>query len=94
MIILILLWLTRVVYSQDSKNISIDKKERKKIVHQIVHLINEKYVLPEIGNQCGEQLNARLKAGDYNRITDAKEFAEVLTMDLQQFSKDKHNRVG
>jgi len=92
-IILIFLCFICLVYPQDNKSIYIDKKERKNIVHRIAQLLNEKYVLPEIGKQCGEQLKARLKAGDYDQITDAKEFADVLTKDLQQFSKDKHNRV-
>lgn len=90
---LIFLLSTGIVYSQNSKTIHIDNKERKNIVHRIAQLLNEKYVLPEIGKQCGEKLKAKLKAGDYDRITDAKEFAEVLTKDLQQFSKDRHNRV-
>ena len=76
-----------------SQNQIIDKKDRKDIIKRIAQILNEKYVLPEIGRQCGEQIKTRLKAGDYDRITDEKAFADILTKDLQQFSKDNHNRV-
>jgi len=92
-IILIFLLFTGMLYPQNNKKIYIDENKRKEIFHRIAQFLNQKYVLPEIGKQCGEKLIVRLKAGDYDRITDAKEFAEVLTFDVSQFSKDKHNRV-
>jgi C-terminal processing protease CtpA/Prc len=92
-ITLIFLFSTGMAYPQNNKKIYMDKKEHKNIVHRIAQLLNEKYVFPEIGKLCGERVKSKLKAGDYSRITDAKEFAEVLTKDVQQFSKDKHNRV-
>jgi hypothetical protein len=55
--------------------------------------LEERYVFPDLGRECGEHLKAKLGAGVFNGLNDRESFARVLTSELQNVSHDKHMRV-
>jgi hypothetical protein len=63
---------------------------RKAVIQEIIHLIREKYVYPEIGELVAAQIQANLEEGTYDHIATHGELAAKLTVDLQELSKDHH----
>ncbi|HZW40575.1 MAG TPA: S41 family peptidase [Ignavibacteriaceae bacterium] len=70
-----------------------NKENKTKIVDKISSLLEEKYVFPDVGKKCGKHIKSKLTSGAFDNITDKKEFADILTKELQSISKDKHMRV-
>ena len=46
-----------------------------------------------MGKDCASHIKAKLEDGIFNKVSDKKEFADLLTEELQSISKDKHMRV-
>lgn len=68
----------------------VDAAARAKIVERVAAELNEAYVFPDVARKMAASLRQKLKAGAYNKLTHAAEFAEALTRDLREVSKDKH----
>ncbi len=71
----------------------IDDKRRRETVASIVETLNAEYVFPDVARQMGEALTTHLKAGRYDDMTQAADFARAVSEDLQAISRDKHLRV-
>jgi hypothetical protein len=68
----------------------LDGAARRRVIENIVGELHARYVLPGAVKGMEEHLRARLRAGDYDAITDAGRFAAALTQDLREASKDSH----
>lgn len=68
-------------------------EQKMESVNNISQLLIDHYVFPDVGKICGDHLKARMKESIFDKISDKKEFSEVLTKELQSISKDKHMRV-
>jgi tetratricopeptide (TPR) repeat protein len=71
----------------------VNAARREAIVTRITELLEQKYLLPDVGKKCGEHISQRLASGAYDRITDQKAFAKQLTTDLRGVSHDQHINV-
>ena len=72
----------------------IDAATRARVIDGAVAKLNEFYVFPEVAKKMADAVQARLKSGSYEAITDGDDFAARLTEDLQAVSHDKHLRVN
>ncbi|MCE5293307.1 MAG: S41 family peptidase [Chlamydiales bacterium] len=63
-------------------------------VHTLAHELRDKYVFPEIGEECAAYIEQQLQEGAYDGISDPEVFVSVLTTDLRSISSDKHVFVG
>lgn len=79
--------------AQSSQPESLGADERAAVVKRIGHMLNQRYVFPEIAESCAEHLKAQLEAGEFDDLTDPEAFAMRLTETLQSVSHDKHMRV-
>ena len=68
-------------------------EQRQVVVDSIVSALNRGYVFPDVAARMDADLRARLKRGEFNDVSDASSFAQLLTQDLQAISHDKHLRV-
>jgi hypothetical protein len=75
-------------------NMKIDAATRARVIDGAVAKLNEFYVFPETAKKMAEAVQARLKSGGYDAITDADDFAAKLTEDLRAVSNDKHLGVN
>src|SRR5262245_10656678 len=75
-------------------NLKIDAATRARVIDGAVAKLNEFYVFPETAKKMAEAVQARLKSGAYDAITDAEDFAAKLTEDLLAISHDKHLGVN
>ena len=66
---------------------------RAEVIEATLEAIDRSYVFPEAARKMGEAVRERERAGAYDAIAGGREFARVLTGDLQAVSRDKHLRV-
>jgi hypothetical protein len=65
-------------------------KKRTAVIHDIMRLAREKYVLPEVGEKIASQIQIRLENGEYDDISQESDLASRLTTDLRSISNDHH----
>jgi tetratricopeptide (TPR) repeat protein len=71
----------------------ITREQKKETVNNLAKLLEDKYVFPDVGKECAAHIQAKLKDGSLDDVSDKKELAELLTNELQNISNDKHMRV-
>lgn len=79
--------------AQDPRPSTLDANERRSVVDHIAQLLNENYVFPDVALKSGAHLKAKLAAGAFDDIVDARTYAEALTRELQAVNHDRHMRV-
>ena len=77
----------------DQPDLTVDAATRRQLVETIARRLNDSYVFPETARKMEAALRERLQKNEYDTITSAKAFAQKLTADLQEVSRDKHLRV-
>lgn len=75
-------------------SVTLDAALRKRVIDGINSNLAEFYIDPGVAQQMQEALQAHLKAGEYDSITDGDAFAAKLTKDLRAVSHDKHLGVS
>lgn len=91
--LILLLFVSSSVLSQQNVNFNFDTKIKQQTVKKITSLLNDNYIFPETAKKMGELIKSNLATGVYDSIDDPMKFADMLTNDLQSVSKDKHIRV-
>jgi retinol-binding protein 3 len=74
-------------------DLTIDAAVRATVVDNLIKLLNENYVFSETATKMEKALREHQEKKDYDNITSATKFAEILTQHLQDVSHDKHLRV-
>lgn len=74
-------------------DLTIDQAVRAEVIDGALRWLNLDYVFPEVAVRMEEAVREHAEMGKYDSITSAREFAEMLTTDLQDVSGDKHVRV-
>ena len=75
-------------------NVTLDDAMRRKTIDDIAAALTEYYVDADLAARMNAAVEAHLKAGDYDKITDGNLFASRLTDDLRAVSHDKHLHVN
>lgn len=79
------------VQSQDKiAEYTLGNKEKEQVIDSIALFMTNTYVFPDKGKEMGELVSKNLQAGNYDNISDPREFAEQLSQDLQTVNNDKH----
>ncbi len=77
----------------EQPDMAVDAAARREVVESLLKRLNEAYIFPETAAKMERSVRERLDRGEYDKLTSAKQFAERLTADLQEVSRDKHLRV-
>jgi len=80
-------------FGQSQTNQAIDANTRQEVIEGAIKALNEAYVFPETAKKMEQALREHVQRKEYDNVTDAGEFARLLTAHLQEVSKDKHLRV-
>lgn len=67
--------------------------DRAKVVEAVARQMAINYVFADVAAHTGEEIRARLRRGEYDRITSATEFAALLRKQVQEISHDAHAGV-
>lgn len=71
-------------------NVVLDAALRQRVTDGIESDLTKYYVDASVAAKMNEALDAHVKVGDYNNITDGSAFAQKLTSDLRAISHDRH----
>ena len=77
----------------EQPDMTVDAAARKEVIENLIKRLNEAYIFPDTAAKMEQAVRARLAKGEYEQLTSAKKFAEKLTADVQEVSRDKHLRV-
>ena len=77
-------------FSQEPKAPSLDAAGKQAIVDEISTLLNKNYIFPDTAKKVEDALRAKLKGGDFDKLDDAREFAQSVSATVREVSKDKH----
>ena len=72
----------------------VDEATKQQVVRELGTLLRDRYVFPDVGEKTARHIASRLAAGAYESADVAPEFAQALTRDLQEITKDKHLNVS
>lgn len=72
---------------------SIDAATRSAVIDGAVDHLRRAYIFADVAEKMADALRARAANKEYDTITDGQVFAETLTRDLQEVSRDRHLRV-
>jgi tetratricopeptide (TPR) repeat protein len=67
--------------------------EKKEFVERVSQRLIDRYVFKEVGEEVAIYLSKQYKEGVYDTVIKAKNFARIITTDIQSISHDKHMRV-
>jgi hypothetical protein len=85
---------TRAQQPRDNRpDLTIDAATRTEVIDTAIRQLNERYVFPDLAKKMEQALRDRAARKEYDSVTSAKQFAELLTTHLQEVSRDKHIRV-
>lgn len=79
--------------SSCSPQTNITQEVKKITITEIARLLKEHYIFLNVAENCIHRLQTKLNAGVYDGVSDKKMFAELLTTELQNVSRDKHLEV-
>jgi hypothetical protein len=68
----------------------LDAAERRRVVEAAIADLKQHYVSPGAAQRIADALSAHQKAGDYDAVTDGASFADLLTKQLREVSRDLH----
>src|SRR5215208_338946 len=77
----------------EQPDMTVDAAARKEVIEGLLKRLNDAYVFPDTAAKIERSVRERLERGEYDKLTSAKQFAEKLTADAQEVSRDKHLRV-
>src|ERR1051326_5545397 len=91
--VLIALTIGAIAQGPEQPDMKIDSATKNTVIESTLKKLNELYVFPETAKKMEEAIRARQKAGEYEKVDSARDFARTLTTHLQDVSHDKHLRV-
>ena len=77
----------------DQPDLAVDRATRQAVVESLATHVDASYVFPDVATKVARGLRERLKKGRYDRLGQAKEFADTLNADLKALAHDLHLRV-
>jgi retinol-binding protein 3 len=66
---------------------------RAQTVQELAKAMRDSYAYPELGKKAAAAIEGKLKAKDYDSLTEGPQLAERLSKDLNEICKDAHLRV-
>ena len=72
---------------------AVDAATRQQVIVGAIEHMQRAYIFEDVAAKMAAALRAHAKAGAYDAITSASDFAELLTTHLREVSKDKHLRI-
>ena len=72
---------------------TVDAAARSAVIDGALQALNDNYVFPEVAKKMDRSIQERQQRKEYDSIASARQFARMLTDNLQDVSHDKHLRV-
>ena len=79
--------------AQQSSNATLDAATKKQVIDGAIDHMRRAYIFADVAEKMAGSLRERAAKGEYDSATSPREFAETLTRQLQDVSRDKHLRI-
>src|SRR5262249_42999351 len=79
--------------SPNQADMSIDAKTRADTIASLAKGLRDAYVFPAVAEKLAVSLQQRQARGEYDSVTSAKAFSDLLTQQMFDFTHDKHLRL-
>ncbi|MGZ5556516.1 MAG: S41 family peptidase [Candidatus Aminicenantales bacterium] len=89
-VIAIVVLLFTALLAQETQAPTLDKAQKQAIVDEIATLLNKNYIFAEMAKKIEEALRAKLATGGFDNLDEARRFAQAVSKDLLEISKDRH----
>jgi hypothetical protein len=76
-----------------SADLTVDAAARNAVIDATLRALHESYVFPEVAKEMESSIRTRQARNEYDGITSAREFAQLLTEHLREVSRDAHLSV-
>lgn len=73
--------------------VTLDDATRARVIDQVTRVLERSYVIPETAKMMSAALRKRRTSREYRAVRDGRDFARLLTADLQEVSHDLHLEV-
>jgi len=87
---ILVLFLQSSILLLQTKMEPLKNKDKKELIEEISDLLRDNYVFPVLGGKYAQEIITMYKSGEFDSISDPKEFGEKVTAALQKLTKDKH----
>jgi hypothetical protein len=79
---------------REQPDMTMDAAARAEVIDGVLKKLNDAYVFPETAKKMEDAIRERVQKKEYDAVTSAAKFAQLLTTHLQEVSRDKHLRVN
>jgi hypothetical protein len=86
---LLALWVS-LALGQAAPAPTLDAARKQAVIDEIAALFNKDYIFAETAKKVEEALRAKLKAGDFDMLSDPPDFARAVAATILEVSKDRH----
>jgi retinol-binding protein 3 len=77
-------------FAQQPQAPAVDAAKKQAVIDEIATLLNRDYIFAETAKKVEDALRAKLKSGDFDKMTAAPEFAQAVSAVILEVSKDRH----
>jgi hypothetical protein len=77
-------------FGQATPNPPLERAKKQAVIDEIARDFGQRYVFPETAKKVEERLRARLAAGEYDAQKGASDFAQAVSRDILDVTKDRH----
>jgi hypothetical protein len=88
-ITLLALWVT-LALGQAAQAPTLDAAKKQAVIDEIAALFNKNYIFAETAKKVEEALRAKLKAGEFDKLAAAPDFARAVAATILEVTKDRH----
>jgi hypothetical protein len=74
-------------------DMSMDARAKAETIDALVKVLSDAYVFPDVGAKIATMLEKRRARGEYNSLTSAKEFGDLLTKQMFEIAHDGHLNI-
>jgi hypothetical protein len=90
---IVLLCALGLVANAQTSSAPLDDNARSAVIAKTVDVLRNRYIFLDTGEKAAAKLESQLASGAYRELATLRAFADKLTADLYEVTKDKHMRV-
>src|SRR5437762_239531 len=70
------------------QNLKLDRAARRRVIAKIIEYLNRYYIDPDVAEKIADALQTHEKNGEYDAVTNGAAFADLLTRQMRDVSRD------
>jgi retinol-binding protein 3 len=80
--------------SPNQPDMTLDARTKAEAIASLAAALRDAYVIPDVGEAVAKALEERDRHGEYDAVTSAKAFSQLVTKQMAEVAHDKHLRLA